>query len=356
MTKVLFVIKRRDAFDPIKHAETSMQCGLYNSISYVHNMLLSQGIESQLSICIDNNCINGFVYRFKPTHVIVEALWVVPEKIKLLQSMYPSIIWIIRLHSGMPFFAIESSQSTKWCAEYVKIPNVFLAVNDKRLLNELNIIVTKTISERKEEKDLIIYLPNFYPQNILSKTNQVSNKVEKDTIDISCFGAIRPFKNVLTQAIAAIEFSKKINKKLRFHINSDRNELNGSTVYTNLDNLFTYLPENYTLIKHPWMPRDTFLELCQNIDIGLQVSFTETFNIVSADIVSNGVPIVGSTEIPWMNKRYMAEPVDVNDIIDKLLVTYNNLEDNIQENQEGLLNYTNETIKVWLKYLKPDLV
>ena len=128
MSKVLFVLKRRDGFDPIKHSEISMQCGLYNSISYVHEMLISNGIESQLSICIDNNCINGFVYRFKPTHVIIEALWVVPEKIKLLQSMYPSIIWIIRLHSGMPFFAIESSQSMKWCAEYLKIPNVFLSV------------------------------------------------------------------------------------------------------------------------------------------------------------------------------------------------------------------------------------
>ncbi len=351
MTKVLFVIKRREDFDPIKHSEISMQCGLYNSISYVHNMLLSQGIESQLSMCIDNNCINGFVYKFKPTHVIIEALWVVPEKIKLLQSMYPSIVWIIRLHSAIPFFAIESSQSMKWCAEYVKIPNVFLSANDKRLFNELNIIITKTISERKE-KDLVIFLPNFYPQNNFLKKEK---ETEKDTIDISCFGAIRPFKNLLTQAIAAIEFSKKINKKLRFHINSDRNELNGSVVYTNLDNLFSYLPENYTLIKEPWLPRDKFLELCKTIDIGLQVSFTETFNIVSADIVSSGIPIVGSSEIPWMSKRYMADPVNVNDIIDKLLVTYNDLENNIQENQNSLLNYTNETIKIWIKYFENSL-
>ena len=347
MNKVLFVVKRRDGFDQIKHCETSMQCGLYNSISYVHTMLLSQGVESQLSICIDNNCINGFVYKFKPTHVIVEALWVVPEKIILLQSMYPSIIWIIRLHSAMPFFAIESSQSMKWCAEYIKIPNVFLSVNDKRILNELNIYINIIKNDRE---NLILYLPNFYPQNMIKKK---ITSTEKDTLDISCFGAIRPFKNILTQAIASVEFCKKIDKKLRFHINSDRNELNGLTVFTNLENLFTYLPNDYTLIKHPWMPRDEFLVLCGKIDIGLQVSFTETFNIVSADIVSSGVAVVGSSEIPWINDKYITDPVDVNDIIEKMFITYNNLENNIQENQEGLINYTNDTIKIWMKYFTP---
>ena len=103
MPKVLFVLKRRDGFNPVEHADLSLQCGLYNSISYVNDMLISMDIESQIKICIDNNCINGHVYNFKPTHVIIEALWVVPEKIKLLQSMYPKIIWIIRLHSAMPF-------------------------------------------------------------------------------------------------------------------------------------------------------------------------------------------------------------------------------------------------------------
>jgi hypothetical protein len=139
MSRILFVLKRREDFDPSKHIEISQQCGLYNSISYVHNMLLDQGYQSQLSICIDNNCINGFIYKFKPTHVIVEALWVVPSKIKLLQSMYPHIKWIIRLHSAIPFLSIESSQSMKWVADYVRIKNVFIGVNDMRLYQELDI-------------------------------------------------------------------------------------------------------------------------------------------------------------------------------------------------------------------------
>lgn len=345
MPRILFVLKRRENFDPVKHNKISLQCGLYNSIYYVHNMLLSQNIESQLSICIDNNCINGYIFNFKPTHVIVEALWVVPDKIKLLQSMYPNIIWIIRLHSAIPFLSIESSQSMKWIADYVRIPNVFIGVNDMRLYQELDIYLS-TIKE-----SVIVYLPNYYPTNDYIKCNK--NLSEQEIINISCFGAIRPFKNVLTQAIASIEFCKRNNKKLVFHINSERNELNGSTVFTNLVNLFSNLNEDeYKLICHPWTSREEFLEICGTIDIGLQVSFTETFNIVSADLVSNGVPILCSSEIPWINVLYVANPVDVENIICKIEYVYNNCAKNVIENQESLLEYTKETIKVWNNYLQ----
>jgi hypothetical protein len=303
-------------------------------------MLLSQNIESQISICIDNNCINGYIYKFKPTHVIIEALWVVPEKIKLLQSMYPDLIFIIRLHSAIPFFSIESSQSMKWTAEYVKIPNVFIGVNDPRLFQEMDIYLSKI------EKMRIMYLPNYYPTDNFKKYNK--NLLEKETINISCFGAIRPFKNLLTQAIASIEFCKRNDKKLVFHVNSERNELNGGTVFTNLVDLFSNLDEeDYKLVSHPWTTRTQFLEICETIDIGLQVSFTETFNIVSADLLSNGVPILGSSEIPWLNNLYAASPVNVEDIINKISYVYKNALQNVKDNQESLLKYTINTVKVW---------
>lgn len=347
MSRILFVLKRREDYDPVKHLETSKQCGLFNSIDYVHNMLLSKGYDSQLSICVDNNCINGYVYKFKPTHVIIEALWVVPDKIRLLQSMYPNIKWIVRLHSAIPFLSIESSQSMKWIAEYCKIKNTFVAANDPRLMTELSIYVSNL--DGGDYKDRIIYLPNYYPQNNIKKFK--SSIFEKDTIDISCFGAIRPFKNNMTQALASIEFCRRKNKKLRFHINSERNELNGSTVYQNLIQLFSNLDNNkYSLVCHPWASREEFLEICSAIDIGMQVSFTETFNIVGADTITNGVPLIGSTEIPWLNERYAASPQDVEDIIDKLILTYDDLEKNVIDNQKSLTLYLEQTISIWREF------
>jgi hypothetical protein len=37
------------------------------------------------------------------------------------------------------------------------------------------------------------------------------------------------------------------------------------------------------------------------MDICLQVSLTETYNIVAADAISTGVPVVTSNEIPFVN-------------------------------------------------------
>jgi hypothetical protein len=87
------------------------------------------------------------------------------------------------------------------------------------------------------------------------------------------------------------------------------------------------------------------------MDIGLQVSFSETFNIVGCDILSQGVPIVCSHDIPWStNKTYNATPTDSVDIINRLLVTYENMEDNVKMNTQSLIEYLENTKRVWCEY------
>ena len=45
------------------------------------------------------------------------------------------------------------------------------------------------------------------------------------------------------------------------------------------------------------MDHESFIELVKSMDMCLQVSFTETFNIVTADAVANSVPVVVSSEM-----------------------------------------------------------
>ena len=56
------------------------------------------------------------------------------------------------------------------------------------------------------------------------------------------------------------------------------------------------------------MPHEDFLILVRSMDIGLQVSFSETFNIVAADFINCDVPIVTCSEIDWSNKTLWADP------------------------------------------------
>src|SRR5690606_12731292 len=81
----------------------------------------------------------------------------------------------------------------------------------------------------------------------------------------------------------------------------------------NLKALFDGTP--HELVEHGWLLHDSFQNLIQTMDFGLQVSFSETFNIVAADFVHLHVPIVGSQEIEWMSCVYKAKPTDLDNIV-----------------------------------------
>jgi len=313
------------------------------------DMLINSGVESKLVVVEDNNRIDREVTLFKPTHVVIEALWVVPTKFVMLSKLHPNVKWIIRLHSEIPFLAGEG-MAMDWIAEYMAFPNIILGVNAPRALNEIRFYV-KCKKRWSEEvtAERVIYLPNFYPQQYKTKE---FNK-DKDYIDIGCFGAIRPLKNHIMQAIAAIKFAEAIGKKLRFHINSGRIEMKGEPVQRNLEYLFLHLIQHgHELVNHQWTPREEFLKLCGQMDLGMQISFSETFNIVGADVISQGVPLVGSKEIPWIDTRSCARATETEEMYSTLLLTYSSPEVNVAKNQKALTKYTNKTRKIWLHYFK----
>ena len=86
------------------------------------------------------------------------------------------------------------------------------------------------------------------------------------------------------------------------------------------------------------------------MDVGMQVSFSETFNIVGADLLSQGVPIVGSYELPWIHEDYRADPTDHEDIASALLASYHEPQANVDKNKKLLSKYTDETRSIWLDY------
>ena len=67
---------------------------------------------------------------------------------------------------------------------------------------------------------------------------------------------------------------------------------------------------------HPWLEREDFLALLSTMDISMQVSFTESFNIVSADATALNVPIVVSPEVYWASSRFFADPTNRGSIVD----------------------------------------
>jgi len=345
MKKILFLLKRREDYNAITHNHIGLSTGLYNSAKFVDNMLnRTIGFTSSLQVCIDANSIDREVTTHYPDICILEALWVTPKKLGELIRLHPKVKWIVRLHSELPFMANEGI-AMDWLGDYIKLDNVFIGINAPRMLREMQVYLGN---------DRVIYLPNYYTDNLISISKRKIELLKvKKQLDISCFGAVRPLKNHLVQALAAIEFTESIGKTVNFHINAGRIEMNGSPVLNNLKGLFQQVYDRgHRLTMHQWTPQEQFLELCSTMDIGMQVSFSETFNIVSADLISQGIPIVGSNEIPWLSSHLThPDPTDSHAIAKTLKDAYNFPWLNVWLNQRSLNKYCKTTKKVWEKEL-----
>lgn len=317
ITKILFILKKRDTNEvicaPSNYGHSELSSGLHNSAKFVCDALdRFHHIETKLVHVIDNNEIDREVTLFKPSIVIIEAFWVVPEKFEILSKLHPSVKWVIRNHSELPFAAQEGI-IIDWMIKYAAMKNVYISGNSKRSYSDMKKVITSVYPEFLKKK--VVYLPNIYP---FAHLGSCSPKKEDDYLDVACFGAIRPLKNQLIQAVSAISFANSLGKKLRFHINGNRLEGTGSNqVLKNLRALFDKT-RDHELIEHSWYPHESFIEVLKCMDIGMQVSFSETFNIVSADMTHSGIPIVTSKEVVWSPCLIHADPTETTNIIKKL--------------------------------------
>ena len=190
-----------------------------------------------------------------------------------------------------------------------------------------------------------VYGPNIYQPR--TQPPPVANKGDKNPfIDIGCFGAIRPLKNQLIQAMAAICLADDLGKVLRFHVNVARIEAHGLNVYKNLKALFE--GSRHQLVTHGWLNHPEFLDLISFMDLGMQVSFSETFDIVAADFAYCSVPVVGSSEVQWLDRDYQANCTNMNDIVEKLEYAWKGRKHNRQKaNLKGLERWNCEAREVW---------
>jgi glycosyltransferase involved in cell wall biosynthesis len=326
-----------------------LSSGLVNSANFVADALRKKGFSVKVVHAIDNNCIDRLVTEYKPTHVVIEAFWVVPEKFEILHKLHPKVQWIIRNHSEMPFLATEG-MAMDWISRYVGYDNVSVSGNSKRSYHDIKTIVKSAHPYWDESKidKKVLYLPNCYPMEFYEP--YVRFRDRENEIHIMCFGAVRHLKNHLTQAIAAIEFADKNQLTLYFHINGTRIENKSEPALNNLRGLFKNSYRHH-LVTHEWLSHDDFLEFIKDMDMGMQVSFTETFNIVSADMVMSELPIVVSPEVSWVSNFAKADPTSTKDIVKVMNRVWFLRNFRIIQllNLIKLRFYVKKSIKVWVR-------
>lgn len=336
---VLFVCKKRMTTEGYLTSS-----GLFNSVSMLVHSLNSMGFDAASVGVVDGNDIDREVFKANPRIVIIEAFWVTPDKLHELTGLHhhKGRKWVVRNHSKMPFLASEGI-GLPWLLDYITIPHVNVACNSREPLGSLSEVTGKSIE----------YLPNIYNSSKPGMFDYIKYSADMCQIDIGCFGALRLFKNHVNQFLAAIIYAKRQGLHLAFHINKSRIEgPNADCVYKAVKALGS-LP-GVTLVEHPWHTHEQFIALMAKMDLSMQVSYTETFNIVTADAVTCLVPVIGSADIEWLPKAFTADPNSVEDIvegIDRVLNHYNEVR-MVEINSYALDCYNECASDVWEDYLE----
>lgn len=339
---VLFITKRNgDTYNQ------SGKSGVHLSAEFIVSglNLTDLDIDVKVEEAIDNNCIDRLVTENEASIVIIEAFWVVPEKFNELTKLHPNVKWIIRNHSALSFMA-EDGIIIEWSMKYLFHKNVYLASNHKKTYEDMKFISNYCGLDHTK----VLYLPNYYPIEKIVKKTHPRFKHDNE-VHIGCFGANRSLKNQLIQAYASIRYARAIGRKLYFHINGDINSQN--PILKNMISLFDFALDA-ELVIHPWMNHNDFYNLCGKMDVGLQLSFTETFNIVIADLVANDIPVVVSDEITWVSKFCKTNPLNVSNII-KTLKRVSGIKQYIPcliNNQKKLKRYSRDSLTEWKLNLK----
>lgn len=251
------------------------------------------------------------------THVVISAPWISTRDMAAIVEHFPMIQFVVVSHSNVGFLQADPS-GIHLLRDYIeltrKFDNFSVGGNTERF--------TKWLTEAYGEYTVL--LPNMYPVDFNPFKNGVKKlqKVFSDnTVKIGSFGAIRPLKNQLTACAAAVIIQKRLKVPVEFHLSAGREEGGGNIVLSAIQQMSQDIPD-FKLVLDGWTGWTEFRKTVADMDLLIHASYTESFNMVSADGVSQNVPVVGSTAIYWLPEDWKADadkPIEIAEVGLRLL-------------------------------------
>lgn len=317
--------------------------GLGNNGIHTVRVLRKHGIRADLYGVREPADIRKILTEIGPaTHVVIEAFWVSLPELQSLMAEFPNSHFIVRSHSQISFLQVEAG-AIKNLRDLVTYQegalNLTVAANNRKMCD----FVEKTYLGR------CLYLPNLYDLDRVHRRMPMVGHHHR-TLRIGSFGALRLLKNHTAAAAAALLIAERKRCDLEFWISVNRKENNGSDgILQSLRNMFQGLPWA-KLHEHPWEMWPDFRRSVAHMDLTIQASFTETFNITAADSVAEGVPCVTGPAIEWVPSSWQADVDTANDIARVGMAL---LADPLaaEEGLESLKHYSHTGAERWLRYL-----
>jgi glycosyltransferase involved in cell wall biosynthesis len=243
----------------------------------------------------------------RPSHVVIAAPWLPTLDLQaFLVFRYPDVQFAVTCHSNVGFLSADPTAITNFRQELDLEQgslNFTCAGNSRRFV--------KFIQESYQRP--CIWLPNLY--YLESNAPSPRRPWCGGTVRIGSFGAVRPLKNHLSAAAASLEIAEKLHTDVQFHISVGRVE-GGYTVVRAIEAMLNGSPR-VTLVKDEWYHWPRFRSLIRSMHLLIQASFSETFNMVTADGAAESIPSVVSDAIDWAPSDWKAE-VDSPDSIARI--------------------------------------
>lgn len=274
------------------------------------------------------------------SHIVISAPWVPTALLAELVCKYNHIKFVVVSHSNVGFLAADRNGIKLLREEIIlqqHVTNFQVAGNSKRFAE------WATLGWGEE----VVYLPNLY--NIEHMKLEPKRWNKRDPLRIGCFGAVRPLKNQITAAAAALAIVKKLHTPGEIWFSSGRNEGGGFGSMGTIEQLVGNIP-GFKIRHMPWAPWHEFRKFVGSMHLNLQPSYTESFNMVAADSVFENVPVVVSGAISWTPYDWMANNDDAMDIAREGVALLSNRHA-AEDGQEALRDFVHYGFKSWKKFL-----
>ncbi len=267
-------------------------------------VLRRAGIQTDVWPVISATDLRKLLEDAPRQHVIISAPWIPTAEMQGLSNDFPETQFAVTCHSNVGFLQADRN-GVKLVREIMELElgttNVHLAGNSKRFCGWVEAAFGAPCT----------YLPNLYYLDEHSVHG--GRQFTGGTLRIGVFGATRPLKNLMSAAGAALEIAKSLHVPLELWLSGGRTEGGGEGVLAAVKEMLTGLP-SVSLILNGWQSWPKFRKTVAHMDLLLQPSYTESFNMVTADGVAEGVASVVSSAIDWAPQDWKADVDDVLDI------------------------------------------
>lgn len=274
------------------------------------------------------------------THVVISAPWLSLYDVGKLVKRYRDIKFVILSHSNVGFLQADPHGISLY-RQYLELSrapgfeNLQVGGNCAQFTNWFQIAYGAKC----------VLLPNLYPSNNIR--SKIWKRKKNYLLKIGSFGAIRPEKNFMTAAAAAVAVRAMTGLNVELHMSTGGDGCKSTTLPAIVQ--MTEGIKGFKLIRHDWETWEKFIQLVAKMDVLIQVSYTESFNMITADGISVGVPSVVSPVIWWTPDSWKANPDDAMDVATKTIELVTERQNYV--GYKALRIHNNKSLKHWIQFL-----